>query len=111
MVDKKVPLIKKNGEMVLALSKTPPSYRKKLITYAPRDLINSICECCQNVLKGNVDMSNDQTTQLKRYSKHIRKLANKKVCIKDKKKLLNQKLGIELLSLLSPIFEPIIKQI
>lgn len=107
----KVPLIKKNGEMLIALSNSPQKFRRNIIVHAPNELINSICECCKNVLKGNVSMSNGHTSQLKAHSKHIRKLADHKISIKQKKKILNNKNNSDLLSLLGTIIKPILKEI
>lgn len=104
-------LIKSNSAILFALAKTPDSFRKKIITHAPNNLINSISECCQNVLKGNVTMTNDQTSKLKGHSSHIRQLANNKLSINKKKNILNKRNNKDLLSLLTNIIEPILKEI
>lgn len=90
---RKTPLIKKHGNMMLALSEATPQYRKKLIQNAPNDLINCVAECCHNVLKGNVHLSEAHKRQLHPKRQQLRELADKKVPIAKKKRILNQKGG------------------
>ncbi|XP_053391379.1 uncharacterized protein F54H12.2-like [Mercenaria mercenaria] len=46
--------------MVIALGRTTPKFRKKMIQHAPKEVINCVSECCYNVLKGNVSLSEAQ---------------------------------------------------
>jgi hypothetical protein len=104
----KTPLIKKHGEMMLALSKAPPQFRKKLIKEAPKDLINCVGECCKKFLKGNVSLSEAHKRQLHSKRQQLRVLANKTFPIQKKKRILNQKGGF--LPLLAVALRPVINR-
>ena len=103
----KEPLIQQHGATLLALSKAPEKFRKVMIKHAPNEVINCVAECCHNVLKGNVPLSSVQKQQLHPKRQHLRNLANKKVSIKKKKKILNQKGGF-LPAFLLPALAPVI---
>lgn len=76
------------------LKKSTPSNRKRLIKEASPQLVKIISECCLNLLKGNIPVSKNQKTKLKKYQKAIRKLGNsKKLSIKARKNILIQKGG------------------
>jgi len=104
----KKPLIKKHGSMVLALSQAPPQFRKKILKEAPKELINCVAECCHNVLKGNVSLSQAQKQKLHPKRQQLRLLADKKVSIQKKKKVLNQKGGFLPLLALAPALAPVV---
>lgn len=104
---RKTPLLDKHGAMVVALSTTPPQFRKKIIEEAPSDLINCVAECCHNVLKGNVSLSEDQLRRLHPKRQLVRELADKSVPVQRKKELLNQKGGF-LPAFLLPVLAPIV---
>lgn len=91
---KKEPLIKKHGAMVLAIAKAPKKYRTKLIKDAPNHVIKCICECCHNLLKGNVILTSDQKRKLYPKREHLRQLASKSISVKNKKKIINQTGGL-----------------
>ena len=100
---RKQPLVRKHGKMVLALTEASPKFRKKIIQEAPAELVNCISECCQNVLKGNVPLSSAQKQKLHSKRQQLRLLANKKVSVKKKKIILNQKGGFFPLIALAPL--------
>ena len=104
----KVPLIKKHGAMVLALGKTPVAFRKKILKEAPKELINCVAECSHNVLKGNVPLSPAQKRKLRPKRQQLRLLADKKVSIQKKKKVLNQQGGFLPLLALAPSLAPVV---
>ena len=108
---RKIPLVKKHGSMVLALTQAPPHFRKKMLKDAPKELINCISECCQNILKGNVPLSKAQLQKLKSKRELLRHLADKSISVQKKKQYLNQKGGILPLLKLAPILAPTIAKI
>ncbi len=65
-------------------------------------LLKCLCECCLNVLKGNVKLTASQKQNLSRHRKVLRDLADRKVSVKRKKHILVQKGGF-LPALLRPI--------
>jgi hypothetical protein len=90
---RKAPLIKKHGHMMMTLLQAPPKMRRNMTKHAPNELIHCVSECCQNVLKGNVPLSPAQMRKLKPKRQVLRALADKKVPIQKKKKIINQKGG------------------
>ena len=90
---KKVPLIRKHGHMVMALMKSSPKLRKKLIKELSSPVIRCISECCHNVLKGIVHLTDGQKKKLYPNRQHLRNLASKSVSVTRKKRILNQKGG------------------
>ena len=99
----KHPLIRKHGKMVLALTEASPKYRKKMIREAPKGVVDCISECCHNVLKGNVQLSDAQKRHLHSRRQQLRQLADKKVSVCKKKIILNQKGGFLPLMFLAPL--------
>ena len=105
---RKMPLIKKHGSMVLALGQAPPQFRKKIVKEAPKELINCVAECCHNVLKGNVPLSEAQKRRLHPKRQQLRLLADKKVSVQKKKKVLNQQGGFLPMLALAPSLAPVV---
>ena len=106
---KKTPLIKKHGAMIAALGQVPAKYRSMLFKEAPNCVIQCISECCQNVLKGNVPMSEAQKRRLHSKRQHLRQVASKSISIPKKRKILNQKGGF--LPALIPIIASVLGNI
>jgi hypothetical protein len=48
------------------LQKTKPCIRKHLMTKANRSLVDCLCECADNILRGNVPLTKLQKEKLKR---------------------------------------------
>jgi hypothetical protein len=64
-----------------------------ILQKAKSPLINKICECVLNILNGKVKISIEDYEKLKPYKKVFRKLLDKKLKIKEKRKLIIQKGG------------------
>lgn len=64
-----------------------------LLKRAKGPFINKICECILNIIEGRVKISKQDLEKLKPYKNLFRKLVNKKLKIKEKKKLIIQKGG------------------
>jgi hypothetical protein len=105
---RKSPFIKKQGSLLMGMLQAPPQFRKKMIQHAPKDLIYCIAECCQNVLKGNVSLTSRQKQQLKCKRHQLRQLADRKVSVPKKKKILNQQGGFLPLLALAPTLAPMV---
>lgn len=74
------------------LSKTKPRYIKSFINSADCNLIQAICELTNNLLLGNLEISEDIKNKLRKHKLRIRKLCLKsKLC--EKKKILSQSGG------------------
>jgi hypothetical protein len=78
--------------------------RKQMIQTASKDVIDTICECCLNVLKGTIPLSPHQKKCLAKHRHVLRQMVQKKIPIRQKKKLLVQRGGIlPLLPILAPL--------
>ena len=66
-----------------------------------KDLILCLCDCTKNLLIENIPISQKKKQELSKIRKELRLLANKKVSIKKKRKIIQQ--GGFLASLLGPI--------
>ena len=66
-----------------------------MINNSPKEVIDSVSECCLNIIKGNVRLTKVQ-------------LSSKQVSLPEKKKIINQKGGALLGLLLKPLLAPIV---
>ena len=89
------------------LSKCSDQMRKDILKNADKDLIQCICECVFNCLKGNVQLLKDEKIQLSKYKQPLRDLIKNRQSIKNKRKILVQKGGAILPFLLPAIVESI----
>jgi hypothetical protein len=83
--------IKKNFKYLCCLT-APGDMCKSMVKNADKNLICAICECVQNVMNGNVQITKRMLNKLKPHKEILRKL-QKKGTLKSKKKLLVQKGG------------------
>ena len=83
--------IKKNFKYLCCLT-APGDTCKSIVKTADKSLICAICECIQNVMNGNVQITKRMLNKLKPHKEVLRKL-QKKGTLKSKKKLLLQKGG------------------
>ena len=96
VVERALPLLQ-----TLVASK--PILRKAIIDHASPDLIHAVTEIIWNTLKGVITLTDDQKRRLSRHKKEFRALVNKKLSIKKKRKILNQKGTGAALAALIPI--------
>jgi hypothetical protein len=82
-VQELLPELKKLGRM-------QPNKRKKYIKTCSPKFINQLCECVQNLLKGNVPLQMKHLKCLQRYKQSLRKLTLKKTSIVSRKKILQR---------------------
>jgi hypothetical protein len=93
--------LKRHDSNIVYLQKTKPCIRRHLITKADRSLVDCLCECAENIIRGNFPLTKLQKEKLKRNKAGLRALTKKSVSLKKKKAIL-QKCGF-LGSLLAPI--------
>lgn len=93
--------LRKHANDLVYLHQAKPCIQKHLIGKADRSLIECLCECADNILKGHVELSRTQKDKLKKNKSGLRELVKKSVGLK-KKKVILQKGGF-LGSLLAPI--------
>ena len=94
--------LRKHSPLLKALASTTPGVTKAIIRAGDKDLINTLCECGYNVLKGNVPLTSPQKKRLNRHKNTLRTLTKGKSKSLKKKKVLLQKGGF-LGALLAPI--------
>lgn len=92
--------IKKHVHLLHILSKASPQQRKAILSTTSADQLKSICEICENFLRGNIPGVKVQ--KLAPYKKVIRKLANNKIGLSSKRKLLKQQTGGGFLPMIIP---------
>ena len=95
--------------MLQVLTRAKPHMCKAIIGAADHDLIKCLCECAQNILKGNVPMDKHHLKKLKRYRTDVRNLAQRRTAKHTKKKILQK--GGFLPALLAPIALQVLTQI
>ena len=86
--------LKKNLGLLNQLYKAKPKLRKAVLECADKDTIHCLCECCYNILNGNIPLSPQHKKALSRYRKDIRFLGSKSGAVKKKQQLLAQKGGL-----------------
>ncbi|KAK6175840.1 hypothetical protein SNE40_014220 [Patella caerulea] len=94
--------LERHAELLQALKHAKPRQRIHIIKNASKPVIEALCECCLNVLQGRVRLSSYQ--KKKRLSRHkvvLRRLVDRKVPLKQKKKILQR--GGFLGALLGPL--------
>jgi len=79
--------------MLLTLSKSPVKLRKAILANCSDEIIKTLAEVSANTLYGNIAVSEKDKKILKRYKKCLRDLADRKKCVKSKRKILVQKGG------------------
>ena len=94
--------LKRNFKLLKLLQKASPKKRKLILHNASSDLVLCIAEIIDNVLRGHVNMPKKKLKQLSKYKKVLRSVANKKVPVNSKRKILNQRGGF-LSALLGPV--------
>ena len=94
--------VKSNAHLLKVLSECSPELRKSILQSASNSLLTSLCECCLNVLNGNVRLTSHQKRKLVRHKHKLRTLADRKVARKRKKQMLIQQGGF-IGALLGPV--------
>ena len=80
--------LKKHASTLKLLHKAKPSLRKAIISKGHDKLIRCICECALNILHGHAPISQKYKNQLSRRKKCLRKLADRKISLKHKRKVI-----------------------
>lgn len=94
--------LKKHSDYLKVLHKSNKKIRSAILENANRELLLCICECVENILNGNVKLTQTESGKLRRHAKVLREIRDKSVNLKTKKDLLVQKGGF-LSALLTPI--------
>jgi len=95
------PNVKTHRAVLEVLQSAKPNLRKAILRESDKAIIFAICEICDNLLAGNIPLSGEQKSKLKRYRNDLRRLAQKDEGWKAKKEHLVQTGGTFLPLLLS----------
>lgn len=83
--------------------------RKKLLQCATKSNVKAICEICLNLLCGNLCVDNKAKSKLKKYREPIELLAKRRLSLKKKKVVLNQRGGF--VGLLASLALPVVSSL
>ena len=98
--------VKRQAPLLQALAQANPHICKAILRGADKDLLQCLSECALNVLRGNVTLTGPQKAKLTKYKQKLRKVANKKVSLKEKHKIVQT--GGFAPALLAPLVKPVI---
>src|SRR5215475_7782503 len=94
--------IRSNYSALELLKKAKPKLRRAILLNCGPDLLKSLGECALNVLHGNVKLGKCLKRKLQKHRVVLRKIANKRVSLDNKRKMIVQRGGF-LLPLLSAV--------
>ena len=98
--------VKSNYHALHVLRPAERKVRKAIISNCNKELVNSISECILNVLNVNVKLTGCNTRKLRKHKVTLGKVADRRVPLSTKKKLIVQRGGF-LLPLLSAVLPAI----
>ena len=96
-------VVKRALPLLKVLVDATPKLKKAIIKHAPTDLVTAISEIVLNLIKGVIKLTASQKKRLSRYKKELLALAKKKVSLGKKRKILVQKGGGGIVSILVPL--------
>ena len=95
--------LRKHLDLLKVLARGKPRLVKALVSKLDREEVACICECCYNVLRGNVPLSGNQKRKLRRFKLTLQRLTERKRSVGSKRKILNQTGSGFPFALLAPI--------
>ena len=99
--------VKTHAVMLNTLAHCSPKQRQLILKTADKGLVDAICECVVNLIRGNVKLSSSQKKTFAKHKRHLRKLADRKTSLKSRKNIIVQRGGF-FLPLLSRLIGPVI---
>ena len=96
-------VVKRALPLLKVLVDASPKLKKAIIKHAPTELVTAISEIVLNMIKGVIKLTARQKKRLSRYKKELLALAKKKVSLGKKRKILVQKGGGGVVSILVPL--------
>lgn len=97
------PSVNTHSAVLQVLQAAKPNLRKAILRESDKAIIFAICEICDNLLAGNIPLTSEQKSKLKRYRNDLRRLAKRGEGWKAKKDHLVQTGGSFLPLLLSVV--------
>ena len=82
--------LRKNGPTLRLLQKAPAPLEKCILDKACSKLIRCVCHCAHNVMQGNITLSHHHKQKLRARKSKLRKLADCKVALETKQKIIQK---------------------
>ena len=105
-----------NEPFLRLLTRSSAKRRKVLLRQASKKELTALFEICLNIIKGNIPLNSTQFKKLKKHQRVIRTLSDKKVPLRKKKIIVNQKGGAAgavigtIASLVLPLLAKLVKK-
>jgi hypothetical protein len=95
--------LKRHAAKLLSLHKASTTKRMSALKrqLASKDFVKCICECCKNILNGNIELSQKQRSALKKRKNAIRTVVKRNTSMTKRKKIIQS--GGFLGAILGPI--------
>lgn len=96
--------------LLKVLYKANPKQRRLILQKSSDEFVLSLCEVALNILHGIIPLTPTQHRRLKKRKNEIKYVANKKIGVKRKRRLINQRGGflLPLLSVAIPFISSLI---
>lgn len=101
----------KNADLLKALAKLKPKQRVAFLKTADKEIVQCLCGCALNVIKGRVPINSAQRKKLSLHKRLLRKLVLRKGGWKSKKKILIQKGGNFIPLILGPVLSAVLSSV
>ena len=95
--------LKRNLHYLRFLNNAKPKQANFVIDDANKDLLLCICEIVNNILEGNIKLKPKERNKLRKYKKTLHQLIDKRIKLKDKRKLIKNQKGGFLPAVIAPI--------
>jgi hypothetical protein len=92
-----------NFPQLKQLKKVSAKKRNQILSKAQPDLINTLCDCCLNIINGNLKINPTQKKKLLKFAPVIRSLAKKRKSVQKRKEEIISQTGGFLPALLAPV--------
>jgi len=100
--------LQRNLSLLHSLNEANLARRTKLLKAADRDLVKTLCDCCRNILNGNVTITPARQKTLIRHKNVVRFLGEKKDSYGKRKQFVQNQSGGILSALLPAILSPVL---
>ena len=95
--------LKKHVHLLHAVKEASPKLQKAILCTSDDDFIKCLSECCHNICKGNIKLSEKEESELKKHCAAVRQLASRSVSLKRKRQVLQQKGSGLITAVVAPI--------
>ena len=82
--------LRNNIDVLSYMCRCSAKSRRAIIDTCDKKLIDCISECCLNILKGNIELTDYQKSKLKGYRVALRKMARKSTPVAEKRSIMQR---------------------